>query len=108
MQRALRLLLCSLASGVLVFACTVNLPDTNVYSCTAKDDCGGDGFVCAIPAGGAIGSCCKPQGAEVCNKVDDDCNGLVDDGLPTQELCNGKDDNCNDKIDEGFDLNNDP
>lgn len=107
MERAFKLLLCALASGVLVFACTVNLGDKKIYSCTAKDDCGGDGFICAIAAGGAIGSCCKPAGAEQCNMVDDDCNGLIDDGFPA-ETCNGKDDNCNGKVDEGFDLNTDP
>jgi len=86
----------------------VNLGDkTHVFSCTSDGDCGGDGFKCAIPPMGNIGSCCKPTGAEVCNGIDDDCNGLVDDGFPA-EICNGKDDNCNGQVDEGFDLNNDP
>jgi hypothetical protein len=37
--------------------------------------------------------------------------GLVDaraDGCLDHELCNGLDDNCNGEIDEGFDLENDP
>ncbi len=61
---------------------------------------------------------------EICNGLDDDCNGMVDDGIagncdnvciPSAELCNGKDDDCNGVIDnapmgagdpcvEGFDL----
>jgi MYXO-CTERM domain-containing protein len=77
---------------------------------------------------------CTVAGSEICNGVDDDCNGLVDDGLttppsgvcsqigvcatgvatcqhasgwvcskvPSTELCNGLDDNCNGQIDEGF------
>jgi hypothetical protein len=83
-------------------ACRVSLGDDKIYSCADKGDCGGDGFVCAAPPGGA-GKCCKPSGPEICNGLDDDCNGKVDDGLPS-EICNGADDNCDGKIDEGFNL----
>ena len=39
--------------------------------------------------------------AEVCDMVDNDCNGAVDDGLAgIPETCNGEDDNCNGRIDE--------
>ena len=96
----------ALASAVVTFACTVNLPDTTIYSCTADKDCAGDGYKCAARPGG-LGRCCKPTGPEVCNGLDDDCNGLVDDGFPP-EPCNGKDDDCDGKIDNGFDLQNDP
>ena len=42
--------------------------------------------------------------AEICNRVDDDCNGLVDDGITCSnncqpETCNGKDDDCDGVID---------
>jgi len=68
---------------------------------------------------------------EVCNGIDDDCNGLADDmgtvscgdgecrrtvpfctdgveqtcvpGLPQGEICNGRDDDCDGSFDEGFD-----
>jgi hypothetical protein len=69
-------------------------------------------------------------GVEICNGVDDNCNGLIDEnqpvvecgvgacfrqvsscvngqpnacvpGTPTPEICNGVDDNCNGLVDEG-------
>jgi putative metal-binding protein/thrombospondin type 3 repeat protein len=77
-----------------------------------------------------------PGAPEVCNRVDDDCNGSVDEGLgsttcgvgacgrtvdncvggvlqtctpgtPTPEVCNGIDDDCDGKTDEDFDLDAD-
>ncbi len=71
-------------------------------SCAADGECGGGGFVCAAVPGGA-GHCCKPNGKETCDGVDNDCNGKVDDGFPA-EICNGVDDNCDGKIDEPFNL----
>ena len=44
----------------------------------------------------------------VCNQMDDDCDGLVDEGLsctscvPVGETCNNKDDDCDTKVDEGL------
>ncbi|MCC6747949.1 MAG: hypothetical protein IT371_09845 [Deltaproteobacteria bacterium] len=67
-----------------------------VYVC--KTD--GTGVTCNAPD--ATGT------TEVCNAIDDDCNGLVDDNIPggcttcqpQPEICNGKDDDCDGKIDE--------
>ena len=39
---------------------------------------------------------------EVCNGVDDDCDGDIDEGFTEiEELCNNVDDNCNGVVDEG-------
>jgi hypothetical protein len=86
----------------------------------------------------AWGACSAPTpGAEVCNGIDDDCNGQIDDGLlprpctrsnaagtcpgtetcqgadgwvcdaqePKAEICNYLDDNCDGQTDEGFQVN---
>ncbi|MBI2551702.1 putative metal-binding motif-containing protein [Candidatus Uhrbacteria bacterium] len=40
---------------------------------------------------------------ETCNGLDDDCDGVADDGLSgNPESCDGADNNCNDAIDEGL------
>ena len=61
----------------------------------------GTGLSCNAPAGPA-------PGTEVCNNLDDDCDGKVDEGLgtctcsPRAERCDGVDDDCDGKIDEGL------
>lgn len=62
----------------------------------------GSGTICEITNPG------QPSMAEICNDLDDNCNGLVDEGLscipnctPTgPEICDGLDNNCNGAIDE--------
>jgi PKD repeat protein len=69
----------------------------------------------------------NPDATEICNNVDDDCDGTIDEGFDfdgdgftscngdcndnnssiyatAAEVCNGIDDNCNGLIDEGFDV----
>jgi MYXO-CTERM domain-containing protein/uncharacterized repeat protein (TIGR01451 family) len=64
----------------------------------------------APAASNAFGACMgaiKPQ-PEICNGLDDDCNGMVDDVpggcdktcIPKPEICNGLDDNCNGIVDD--------
>jgi len=86
--------------GVLV-SCTVNFSDGVRYACKTTADCGGDGFVCAVGPSKSV--CCKPTGAEVCDKVDNDCDGIADN-TGKQESCNGEDDDCNGRVDDGYDL----
>ena len=56
-----------------------------------------------------ISAGCGPVPQEVCNGVDDDCDGAVDEGFSTRgacgptntvEDCDGIDNNCNGQVDE--------
>ena len=56
--------------------------------------------------------CGEPRlpSAEVCDGLDNDCNGSADDGLvgcvactPSTEVCDERDNDCDDEIDEGLD-----
>ncbi len=53
--------------GAASVACTTSCGSTGTGSCTAS---------CALPTGAA----CTPP-IETCNNVDDDCDGLIDDGV---------------------------
>lgn len=86
------------------FACSVTFNDSLSYSCTNDADCGGDGFVCAM--GPSRTACCKPDGDEICDGRDNNCDGLIDN-RNLVETCNGEDDNCDGRIDEVFNLRND-
>ncbi|MEZ4399500.1 MAG: MopE-related protein [Kofleriaceae bacterium] len=72
---------------------------TGAYVCAAD----GSGVVCDITNPGAAPS------PEVCNGLDDDCDGAIDDGIScipgcvptsTVDLCNGLDDDCDGAFDE--------
>jgi hypothetical protein len=64
--------------------------------------CSADGATTVCSAANNPGPAPK---AEVCNGLDDDCNGFVDDGLncqgciPLPEVCNNKDDDCDGIVD---------
>jgi MYXO-CTERM domain-containing protein len=72
---------------------------TGVEVCNATED----GTDCMITNPGAT------PGTEVCNGLDDNCNGLVDEMLNCQpgctptgpDLCDGLDNDCDNTIDEG-------
>lgn len=102
--RVTRLGLLCAAMLALLISCSVTFSDRVKYACKADADCGGDGFVCAKnPTGRAV--CCLPTvpATEVCDNVDNDCDGFIDN-TGRQEICNGLDDDCNGRIDDGFDL----
>jgi hypothetical protein len=70
--------------------------------CAGTLQCTADGTTTEC-VGGAL-----PQ-TEACNGLDDDCDGLTDEGfpqfcgcLPQAEVCNGADDDCDDLTDEDF------
>jgi hypothetical protein len=62
----------------------------------------GTSVICDAQAG--------PRGVEVCNNIDDDCDGQIDEGtfnacgtcgVTPQEVCDGNDNDCDGQIDEG-------
>ena len=84
-------------------SCTVGIGQcerTGIRICNA-DDPTRLSDTCSVEAG-------TPQ-AEVCNALDDDCDGQMDERLEEiPEVCNGVDDNCNNQVDEGFNVWVDP
>ncbi len=115
-------------------------------SVTWYQDIDGDGFgtsaqtafLCTQPSGyaAANGDCndnnlsIHPNALEICNNIDDDCDGLIDEGFDNDndsyttcegdcndnnalsypgafELCNGADEDCDGLVDEGYDVDND-
>ena len=70
---------------------------TGAMACRAD----GTGTQCVITSPGAAPT------AEACNTLDDDCDGLVDEGAcgggcGDVELCNDRDDDCDTRIDENL------
>jgi len=106
-----------------------DLCDGRDNDCDGNVDNGSDGALPVAPgpcATGAPGTCaagsricragqivCMPDlspGVESCNRQDDDCNGVIDDGLLNLcgrcgevpvEACNGLDDDCDGEVDDG-------
>jgi hypothetical protein len=70
--------------------------------------CRGTGvFVCTADGSGTQCNITNPGGnpsAEVCDGIDNDCDGLVDEdactGCGDVEICNNRDDDCDNRIDE--------
>lgn len=115
-------------------------PDKGIFTCTTSDDCASANLECRPQFSGpgrcfTVGTCAD---VELCNGVDDTCDGRIDESFPEEnaacqasqrgvcaegkkvcrvgtvscesqrmpsiELCNGLDDDCNGTTDETFDL----
>ena len=74
----------------------------------------GTPFAVALAATGCLALCscgtqdgpaqCASPGYELCNGIDDDCDGRTDNDVMTAqtEICNGIDDDCNGRTDDGI------
>jgi MYXO-CTERM domain-containing protein len=67
------------------------------------------GLTCNAPSVACVNNVLVPGGGpcgEICNNLDDDCDGKIDENLttcscsPQQEQCNGRDDDCDGRVDE--------
>jgi MYXO-CTERM domain-containing protein len=93
--------------GFCLPSCTVG-----VSTCqrTGVKKCSGMGNACCVNDGLAACTPLMPgmPGVEVCNGIDDNCNGLIDENgvcqkcTPTPETCNGKDDDCDNIVDNNL------
>jgi len=79
----------------------------------ADEDCDGlfnEGFTlfCDRPGAHLAADLCVDPGETVCDGVDDNCNGIIDEGgicggcVPAPEICDNLDNDCDAIIDEGL------
>jgi len=114
--------------------CNVDPEPNTCVECLADEDCGGLKSTCEAETNTCV---CVPNGDEVCDGTDNDCNGELDEGFdagdpcsagvgacavegvqvcdtpdstvcdavplePSEEVCDGIDNNCDGFTDEGF------
>jgi hypothetical protein len=113
--------------------CNTVVDESPVDGTVYYQDADGDGHgvidqtleACSKPFGYAtVGDDCNdafaqinPDATEVCDGVDNDCDGVIDEGFDAdnngipdcqaEEVCDGLDNNANGMVDEGFDVDGD-
>ena len=95
--------------GATVDVCTPGAP--SVETCNGiDDDCDGmidDGFAVDVPCSAGVGACARSS-VTVCTADEADVVCAVEPGLPGDEICNGLDDDCDGLADEGDTCDGDP
>jgi hypothetical protein len=89
-----------------------NFPEKGQACDGPDDDLCKDGVItCTVEGTSACAETTPPGTVEICDGVDNDCDGSIDEGLLNacgtcgdvpKEICDGKDNNCNGNIDEGL------
>ena len=93
------------------FECDPSIYHQGEKDCTTEEGYPGEQSIYCNKGTYQYGECVSPCFEEVCDYVDNDCDGLIDEGqtnscggcgFPPEEICNGLDDDCDGETDEAL------